>query len=227
MTPLPVLFGVFLLVGCASLGLSSEEPDRETAARLRVAEVAERSGQSDMALSLYGAAVAANPGAIEPIRRQSAALARTGRLAEAERTLNGAMARQPNSPVLLGEMARLRLRAGRSQEALALLDRALAAAPRDARLVGARAVALDLLGRPDEARAQHDLAASLAPLDAAIANNRAVSLLLAGQVRPAVEILSPFAGRDDLPERVQANLSIARRMEERPGTDLAGAMAGE
>lgn len=205
-----------LAVSCAALLAACAGPqsagtrDYDAASRLRVAAAAEASGQTDVALSMYAPAAAAEPGRAEVQARFAAALARSGNLAQAEQVLTRAIERRPDDPALLTQLGRLRLRSGATAQALEVFGRLLAAAPRNAEALDGHGVALDLLGRHAEAERNHRAALALAPDSLGTANNLAMSLLLAGRPGEAVAILEPLARMPAAPPRVVANLAIAR-----------------
>jgi len=180
-----------------------------TGSRLRVAEVAEASGQTDVALAMYAASAANDPSGSVQVR-YVAALGRSGNTAQAHEVLTRALERQPDDPRLLLEGGRLRLRSGTADEALRFFDRILARDSRHAGALGGRGVALDLRGDHAAAVASHQAAVAVAPNDIALQNNLAFSLLLAGRAREAATILEAASQRPDAPPRVHVNLALAR-----------------
>lgn len=204
-----ILASLLLLAACGTPQLAGPR-DYDAASRLRVAAAAEASGQTDVALSLYASAAAADPGQADVHARFAAALVRSGNLAQAEQVLARAIERKGNDPVLLTQLGRLRLRSGATPQALELFERVLAATPRHAGALAGQGVALDLLGRHAEAERSHRAALALAPDSIGTANNLAMSLLLTGRAADAVALLEPLARLPLAPPRVAANLAIAR-----------------
>lgn len=207
---LPGFLLAALLAGCGITGggAGSREPD--AAARLRIAAVAEASGQPDVALSMYSAAAAGAPRRGDVQALYAAALARNGDLPAAEEVIDRALTLQPEDPALLGQSARNRLAAGDAESALRLFDRVLAKAPGSARALSGKGVALDLTGRATEARESHLAAHALAPEDAVVTNNLAMSLLLSGRPGEAITLLEPLAQGRSAPRRIRNNLALAR-----------------
>jgi Flp pilus assembly protein TadD len=205
-----------LVVACAAILAACAGPeaaglrDHDSGSRLRVAAAAEASGQTDVALSMYASAAAAEPGRADVQARFAAALARSGNIAQAEQVLDRAIERRPSDPALLLQLGRLRLRSGAAAQALEIFERLIATAPRNAEALGGRGVALDLLGHHVEAEQSHRRALSLVPDSIATANNLAMSLLLNGRPAEATAILEPLARRSSAPPRVTANLAIAQ-----------------
>jgi hypothetical protein len=93
------LLSCLLAAGCGSLpGLEEGGRQADTGnARLRVAAAAEESGQAQVALSMYAAAAAAEPGSAPIQARFVAALLRGGHVAQAGQVVNRALARQAAS----------------------------------------------------------------------------------------------------------------------------------
>jgi len=194
-----------LLAGCATDGLRN--PD--TASRLRVAGTAEAQGQMDVALSMYAAAAANEPGNAQVQSRFATALTRSGNRPQAERILAAALERRPDERGLMMQLARMRLQSGQAGEALTLFDRVLAADSRSPEALDGRGVALDLMGRHPEAQDSYRRAQALSPNSVAIANNLGLSLLLDGRPDEARAVLEPLARRADATERVTANYGIS------------------
>jgi Flp pilus assembly protein TadD len=209
---------LLLLSACAGAPPTGPR-EHDTGSRLRVAAAAEAAGRSDMALSMYGSAAAADPGNAAVQAGFAAALLRAGNAAQAEQVLQRALQRHPADAGLLVASGRLRLRSGAAEGALADFTWALAAAPRNPQALGGMAVALDLLGRHGEAEGRHRAALALAPGNIGIANNLGMSLLLAGRAAEAAEVFAALAALPAAPPRVAANLGLARA--------AAQGMAGE
>jgi Flp pilus assembly protein TadD len=209
MAAIGTALGTILLVSCGG-PQSAGTRDYDGASRLRVAAAAEASGQTDVALSMYASAAAAEPGQADVQGRFATALARSGNTAQAEQVLNRALERRRDDPMLLAQLGRLRLRSGAAAQALEVFGRLLAAAPRNADALEGQGIALDLLGRHAEAEQSHRAALALAPESVGTANNLAMSLLLAGRPEAAAAILEPLARLPRAPPRVIANLAVAR-----------------
>ena len=111
----------------------------------RIAQLAERSGQSDVALSMYAQAAAQRPNDPEAQANYARALGRAGSVNIAEQILGQALAQRPREPSLLRARASVRLMAGQAEGALADYDALLSAQPADVAALNGRGVSLDLL----------------------------------------------------------------------------------
>ena len=95
-------------------------------------------GDALMRARRYNAAVRifldeyAADGAVPPLLRATAAYVAAGQEAEATKLLQGWLAKQPNTPIVLQDLAKLDLRAGRLDQAQAHLEALLAMTPDDA-----------------------------------------------------------------------------------------------
>ena len=140
-----------LSMTCALAACAMDDASRRTTmsadTRLQVAEAVEASGDSDLAISMYSTAAAADPGNIELQLRCADALARKGRISEARQLLDDRLRANPGQPDLTRALALTDLVAGRLADAIAGLDRNLAANPGDTRALVDKAVALDLQGQ--------------------------------------------------------------------------------
>jgi Flp pilus assembly protein TadD len=194
------------IVACAPTdGL--REPD--AASRMRVAATAEAGGQTDVALSMFGAAAARDLDNAEAQARFAAALMRAGNRTQAEQVLAAAVERRPNDGRLILELAKMRLRSGQAGEALGLFDRVLARDSRNVAALDGRGVALDLMGRHPEAQDSYRRAQAVSPDSVSVANNLGLSLLLDGRADEARAVLEPLARRSDANQRVTANYAIS------------------
>ncbi len=224
LAPGSLLLVAALLSGCGlfqrnnvqSYGSSTLAPaptrDIDTASRLRIAQAAESAGNLDIALSMYGAAAAAEPSRPDVQARFAAVLSRTGQTARAEQVLSQALERNPNDGALLTQLGRHRLRSGSAEQALGLFDRVLARDARNADALDGRGVALDLLDRPSEAQQAYRAGLVVAPSDLRLVGNLAFSYLLEGRAQEARDVLEPHAGRSEMPARMRTSLAIARSM---------------
>jgi Flp pilus assembly protein TadD len=200
---------LLVLAGCSSRSANvTRAPD--TASRLHVAQVAEASGQQDIALSMYGAAAEAEPGDMAAQSRYAGALARSGQIVLAEQAISRARQRRPNDPTLAVASGRLKLQAGQAAEAMTIFDQVLAREPNNAGALIGRGVAFDLLGQYAEAQRSYRAAQSADPGGIAASNDLAMSLMLNGQPVEAVKILSSLSQSPNAPARVRYNLGVAQ-----------------
>lgn len=190
MKRLPLL-GLLLLAGCAGAQQGAGGPaGGDAAAQLRVAAAAERSGQMDIALSLYAAALEANPGNAEVAERYATALLAAGEPNQARAALAEARRRNPSHRALAQMEGRLLLETGAPAQALAVFDSLLAGAPADVAALNGRGVALDMLGRHAEARTAYLAARNADPSSPLWAGNLALSLMLSGCPETAEALLA-------------------------------------
>lgn len=201
--PLALLTG---LAGCAGNAPRSAD----TAARLRVASVAEASGQPEVAISVLSALATGNPEDAEIQARYVRALARAGNLAEAEATATRVLQRHPGDAALLRALGQIRLLEGKPVEALENFQAVLRREPRDVAATTGQGVAQDLLGQHDAAQASYRAVLATEPRNLAALNNMAMSLMLAERPGEAAALLEPLARRGDATERVRNNLAAAR-----------------
>jgi Flp pilus assembly protein TadD len=200
-----------LLAGCGSH--RNDEAivrDPDTASRLRVAETAAASGQTDIALSMYGAAASAAPDNVEAQSKYAGLLLKLGKPDLADQVLTKALARRPTDPALLRWRGVLQLQTGDSDGALKIFDRLLSHNKADLAALNGRGMALDLADRHEEAEQAYRTALSLAPNDIQSTNNLAISLLLADRVSEARDILLELSQRQNVPPRVLNNLAVAQ-----------------
>lgn len=179
-----------------------------TEARLQVAEAADASGDSDLAISMYIAAAANNPANIELQLRCADALARSGKVAQARQILTESLRANHGQIDLIRALAVIDLVAGQPVQAIAEFDQVLAANPGDSRALVDKAVALDLQGQHAAAQLIYRQALATAPDDPVVRNDLAVSMMLEGRIRQALETLAPMQDADGSPPRLKVNLGI-------------------
>jgi Flp pilus assembly protein TadD len=192
--------------GCAGGG----QRGADAASRLRIASVAEASGQTDVAISVLTSLAGTAPDNVEVQARYARALARSGRIAEAEAVVSQTLRRKPGDPVMLTELGRIRLLEGRAADAAEAFGAVVAARPRELGAVLGQGIAQDLLGRHPEAQASYRAVLAADPQHMPALNNLALSMVLAGDPGGAVPVLQRLATRADAPPRVRNNLSVAQ-----------------
>ena len=204
-----VRLGLALLAGLG--GCAGQGPQHEAlAARLRVASVAEASGQPDVALSVLAKLASTAPENADVQARYAKALIRAGNVAEAEQVTTQALRRRPGNAALLRELGNVHVLNGRPAEALEVFQAVLRASPREVAALSGRGVAFDLLGQHVQAQASYRAALAIDPQHLPTLNNLALSYLLAGRPQEAITVLEPLVQRADAPERVRNNLAGAR-----------------
>ncbi len=194
------------LTACGSTGI--HDPTLTTEAQLQVAEAADASGDSGLAISKYSAAAASEPSNIGLQLRCADALARYGKITEARQLLAERLRTNHDEPDLTRALALVDLVAGEPARATAEFDRILAANPADMRTLADKAVALDLQGQHPEAQAIYRQVLTTRPNDPAVRNNLAISMMLEGRIRQALETLAPMQDAETSPPRLKVNLGI-------------------
>ena len=203
------------VAGCA--GGDAAHRSADVAARLRIASVAEASGQSDVAMSVLNSLANTAPENVEVQARYARALARAGNVQEADTAASQALRRKPGDPVLLTELGRIRLLEGRPAEAVEAFSAVVASRPKELGAVLGRGIAQDLLGQHAEAQASYRAVLAADPQNMPALNNLALSMVLAGDPSGAVPVLQRLSNRSDAPPRVRNNLSVALAAAGEPG----------
>jgi Flp pilus assembly protein TadD len=175
---------------------------------LQVAQAADVSGDTDLAISMYTAAAASEPSNTPLQIRCADALTRAGKIAQARQMLTDRLKTDPGQPDLVRALALVDLVAGQPAQAIAGFDQLLAANPSDVRALVDRGVALDLQGQHAAAQAIYRQVLATQPNDPATTNNLAVSLMMEGRTHEALETLAPLRDVADAPQRLKMNLGI-------------------
>jgi Flp pilus assembly protein TadD len=195
-----------VLAACG--GTSGQRGDMTADSRLRVAEAAEQSGNTDTAVSMYAAAAEAAPEDMSVQVRAATGLARSGKWNPARDLLVARLKTHPRDPDLLRALASIYVMVGQSGFAIARFNDVLAIAPADINAMVGKAVALDLEARHADAQLLYRKALAAQPNDPVISNDLAISLMMSGHMREAQSVLEPFLDVDDVPERLKINLGI-------------------
>ena len=135
----------------------------------------------------------------------------TGRFAEAERDVAGALALDPGDPRALKLSAALLQRRGRIADAVAALRRAATRTPDDPLLLNSLGIALNASGDHDGAIAMLRRAAALAPDHAAIGANLGKLLVDTGAVDEGVATLRAALERAPAMTHARFTLAYAER----------------
>lgn len=217
-------FGILLLAsaaGCAGSG----QRGSDVASRLRIASVAEASGQTEVAMSVLASLAATAPDNVDVQARHARALARSSRVPEADAAISQALRRKPGDPVLLLELGRIRLLEGRAAEAAEAFGAVLASRPRELSATLGRGIAQDLLGQHPEAQGSYRAVLAADPQNLPALNNMALSMVLAGDPGAAVPVLQRLSTRGDAPARVRNNLSVAQAAANEKGVVASSPVA--
>ena len=215
-----------LLLGSAAGCGGGGQRNAEVASRLRIASVAEASGQTEVAMSVLSSLASTAPDNADVQARYARALARSNRVSEADAAVSQALRRKPGDPVLLTELGRIRLLEGRAAEASETFGAVLTARPRELGAVLGRGIAQDLLGQHTEAQASYRAVLAADPQNMPALNNLALSMVLAGDPGNAVPMLQRLTSRGDAPARIRNNLSVAQAaVGEQGGLELSSPVA--
>ncbi len=196
-----------LLAGCATTPAPQGQA-LENQTRLKLAEVAERSGSTQAALNLYAAAAAAAPADAPNQITYARALLRSGNIVGARDVLLRAAAHNPGERSLPRQLGVIDTLSGDTKRAIAGFDRLLASDPQDWKSMVDKGVALDVEGNHAGAQALYRKAMTLAPHAPAVATDYAVSLMLQGKPGAARTVLAPYFDRYDAPSRTRVDLAI-------------------
>lgn len=217
--------GLLLLGSVAGCGAGGAQRGSDVASRLRIASVAEASGQPEVALSVLNSLASTAPDNADVQARFARALARSGRVADAGAALSQALRRKPGDAGLLLELGRIRLLEGNAAEAADTFGAVLAARPGELGATLGRGIAQDLLGQHPQAQESYRAVLSADPQNLPALNNLALSMVLAGDPGNAVPVLQRLAARGDAPPRVRNNLSVAQAAVGERGAHAASPLA--
>jgi len=189
----------------------------DAGARVNLALVLERDGETEAAARLYRAALADDPAHQTARVDLAELLARRGELAEAERLVREGLALDDASALGWAALAGLEERSGDLAAAVTAWRRAVELDPDDARAANNLGFALERLGRRDDAAEQYRRAVAADPTYALPYFNLADLWLEAGRPEQA----APFyrAGLELAPDNEQARRNLALAL----GTVAGGA----
>lgn len=213
--------GALLVGSLAACAGGAGRNGADVASRLRIASVAEASGQTEVAMSVLSSLASTAPDNADVQARYARALARAGSIHEAEGVVSQALRRKPGDPVLLLELGRIRLLEGRAAEAAEAFAAVNASRPRELAATLGRGIAQDLLGQHQEAQASYRAVLASDPQNLPALNNLALSMVLSGDAGGAVPLLQRLATRNDAPARVRNNLSVAQAAATEQGVGAA------
>lgn len=135
----------------------------DSAATIALADLHVRMNEPDKARPLYESLKDTRSGAGLAVARLAMLDYRAGNRDEAHKTLDGALASDPNNDILMSMQARWYLAEGRSDEALAITEKAVKAVPNSAVAHFTRGIALASTGDPQNATAEYKEAVRLNP----------------------------------------------------------------
>jgi aspartyl/asparaginyl beta-hydroxylase (cupin superfamily) len=148
----------------------------------------------------------------------------SGRVQDAARYLNQAMAEAPRHPLVLGELAKRKLLAGEANEAYALLRQATAAEPEEPSLWLSLAMAARALRRLDEEMAALDKALTIEPRNLQALLQAAAAHGEKGDTRTSAAVyrtaLQSLPSNANLPREMGAVIQSAKSVIDRNNTAL-------
>lgn len=171
-----------LVSACAGSGdLEAERQAKvaeDPAAMMRIADAAERSGDTGGAVAFYRRAAELQPDLVDAQVGTARSLVEQGNVDEAVDILRAAHARDPSDTQLPATLGRLLMAANRPIEALSSFRDGLRQDPRSIPLLIGRGVALDATGQHEGAQSSYKEVLGLAPENPAARKNLALSLSL-------------------------------------------------
>jgi Flp pilus assembly protein TadD len=182
-------------------------PGGLAAVRLRVAETALKSHDTETAERLYREAHEAAPKSAQPLAGLGEAQYAQRHYDEAATAFRDALARAPNDPSIIEGLAKSLISKGSYKEARTLLEMAVKAAP-SASLLNKLGVARDLSGDGPGAQAAYHAALALDPGNLSMRNNLALSLAISGQHKEAIAEMEQVAADPRAGTRYNANLAF-------------------
>lgn len=184
-----------------------------------LALIALNSGDADLALGLAEAAIQQIPDVPFCYTLKGQILRRMDRFAEAAASLEEALARRPEEPVALAELAAVRAAQGTPEHAIPLFERSLARRPHQPAALAGLAGALREVRRAAEAIPLYDRAIGLAPASRDLRLHRALAY---GETHRHEECASQLEGLlIENPDWAEARVHLARTYFEQKRYDRA------
>jgi Flp pilus assembly protein TadD len=199
--------GLCLVAACSTVA-NQKQSELSASSKMRLAEAADRDGNVEAALSMYQDAASSAPSNVPAQLHYADALARNGRITQAQRLLAQQLKVNPEQREVARASALLDIMVGNTSDAILKLDRLIATDPHDEHARMDKGVALDLLGRHTDAQEQYRRVVADDPNNISVKNNMAVSMMLEGRQRDAQNLLQPVGEAYDAPARVKVNLAI-------------------
>jgi len=213
---------LIVILGLSACGPTPTNPPTLAGqARVRVGDAAQTSGDPVLAASMYAQASSEAPHDAAIQLRYANALMGAGQITQARDLLIKHIPLVSQPLELRRGLGSLYVLEGQPSSALLELDAVLAAQPGDMRAVLNKAIALDLLHRHQEAQPLYLKALAESPDDPVVKNDYAMSLMLQGRVREAKDLLTPYRGAGNIPQRITTNLGVLLAAN----GDVAGAKA--
>ncbi len=210
------LLVLFALAGCGGgdgLPSAPRTGAEQAAALQRVAEAANRDGDSANAVALYRSALASRPDWVEPQIGLGRSLLRLGQAGEARTAFAEATRLEPRDQRAIIGAAQADLVERRFEAALQGFEAALQADPANADALNGAGVSLDQLGHHAEAQARYGAVLSREPTNRAARNNLGLSLALGGHAAEAVRVLGDLTQTSSATPRNRQNLAVALALD--------------
>ncbi len=218
---LAALASVLALAGCGGVpesplpagerpgDLLPESARTRSDSLVRLGETALRSGEVDIAATLFEQAGAIDRNNIRAAIGLGDSLLAAGRGLDASRAFERAMALEPTLPAAQYGYARAMIAIRRPEVAADHLRRLVASDPSDVAAINALGVAYDLLGEHGKATETYRLGLALVPASMQLRNNLGLSLALQEKFPEALELLRPLAEGAESTRRTRQNLALA------------------
>ncbi|MFX1684368.1 tetratricopeptide repeat protein [Paraburkholderia sp. A1BS-2L] len=213
LTLLAPLAAALLATGCASNHFVTPQPAAthlpDAQADMHVAESALEAGDTQLAISLFGKQLKADPQSKAAQLGLGDAMYQSGDLARAGVLYARVAASAPDDARAMLGLARVALRQRRLDEAEQRYRKLLAAHPEHAVAAEGLGATLDLEGKHAQAQAVYQAALQQHPEVAGLKADLGLSLILAGDVRAGANVLLDVAGLPDAPPQARENLALA------------------
>lgn len=168
-----------------ALQLGPETPDDS----LLTAEIAEASGDAELAETAYRRNLAQQPNSSAAAAGLVHLLLQQKKYADAEPLLRAALVRDPDDPALNSQMAALLTAEGKKDEALKVLEKLHSLQPADSTIAGMLAEAYTQAGQPEKAEAVYGEMSKAAPSDPDLLTMRGESLIRSKRYSEALQVL--------------------------------------
>jgi Flp pilus assembly protein TadD len=198
-----------LLSGCSTSSQYSSSHLNTKISTSKLAEIAQMSGDSSAAESIYATAAQENASDAEAQLNYANVLVQQNRISEARRILSSRIASVRNPQMLHGPLGSLYVLTGDAQLAVTEFDAALSSDSHNVRWLTNKAIALDLLKQHTEAQALYRKALAASPDDPIVISNLGLSLALSGQKEEATKVMAALGGQELMP-RIRNNYDVVR-----------------
>ncbi len=208
----PIFSAGLMLVAAACSGLDPNPKGDTYDASVKAADEARQAGSLDVAIPLYGRALAYNPQGVEAKLGLGQSYLVIGANSEAAAQFRDVLAQRESIPAARRGLAAALIGMGQPTLAEEQLSPLLQSDSSDYRALNTMGVALDMQGRHAEAQADYRRAIELAPNYLPTRSNFGLSLAITGPPQEAVAQLAPLATVQGSDGRIRQNLAFAYAM---------------